>query len=97
MKLVILLSILISLGMSQTKKEACKQDLKSLQELKIKLQKDKHKYEQSTYEHNIYAAQLYKKFTKRDFIEIEETTEKILLNCQEIISENELALLDKNN
>ncbi|MBC8236886.1 MAG: hypothetical protein H8E76_01535 [Helicobacteraceae bacterium] len=97
MKLLILLSFLISLGMSETKKEACIKDLKNLQELKVKLQEDKHKYEQSTYEHNIYAAQLYLNFTKKDIREIKKTVDKALVNCKDNISENELSVLRRNS
>lgn len=96
MKLVILLSFLISIGFSETKKEVCIKDLKSLYQLKVKLQEDQYQYQRSHYNHNIYAAELYLEFRKKDFKKINKITTKSLVNCKGIISENELKTLEKS-
>lgn len=97
MKLIILLSFLISLGMSATKEETCSKNLKNLHKLKVKLQNNQYRYEQSNYEHNICAAELYLEFAAKDIRKIKETVSQALINCKEIISENELSILEKNS
>lgn len=97
MKIVFLLSILMSLGFSNTSKEICSKNLKDLYQLNIKLQENRYQYEQSYYEKNIYAEELFLEFIKKDIKKIKNISNIALVNCKNIISRQELVMLEEKH
>ena len=96
MKLLFLLAFLVDFAFAGERKAKCVADLTALHEARLQLQKDEDAHNSAYFEHNIYKVELYDTFKKADLKRIEEIISKAVVNCEGVISKDEMYQLKEH-